>query len=256
MTDGSRIIGVYESDPAMGGVLREILLAEGYRPESLSASSLPDSAAVAGMLAVLVDFPPGRDGRRETRRIIGELRRRAAPSRIPIIGLTADFDVMRRGGSRFRDLPDFALLGKPFGIDELTDLLAVMLARAGSGDDQGARPPARSAGIVFADTQGCYTDANRSALAMLGYSLDELRHLRVADVMDAPERVTRQEWERYQREGSWASDVVRLRRKNGEVLVAQIHAAVIHRDADHGPTHVAWIRPRTVDEDEAGFGRT
>lgn len=240
-------IGIFDADRGVSSVLAEILSAEGYRPTPVSASSLPDPAAVAAMLSLLVDFPPDREGREEARHVINELRRRAAPERLPVIGLTADMQLMRRAGSRFEGVTDFAILGKPFGLNDLTDLLALMLARTGRAAPA-SLPSTGSTGLLFTDGAGRYTDANRAALAMLGYTLEELRRLRVSDVMDATERATTAEWARYRREGRWAGETVRLRRKDGGALVAQVHASVIRGDRALDALHVAWIRPRPSDD--------
>lgn len=246
-------VGIHDADRGISGVLGEIVAAEGYRPVEISPDAPPDDASLAAMRGLLIDFAPLRAGREDARSLINQLRQRAAPRPLPAIGLTADIDLMRRGGSRFQDLADFALLGKPFALDELVDLLHEMLRpgeRRTRAAPQGDAVPA----MLYADETGRYTGANKAALSVLGYTLSELRRLRVSDVMAATERVTKQEWSRYRREGRWSADAVPLYRKDGKPVLARVHASLIQGSGKRGPVHVAWIRPRESDSEATAPG--
>ncbi len=77
-------------------------------------------------------------------------------------------------------------------------------------------------GIFLADAQGRYTDANMSGLEMLGYTLEELRELTVADVI-VPEEVPRMP---AQMESLAGKVVVKnewqFRRKNGSTFTGEV----------------------------------
>ncbi|MGH2455360.1 MAG: PAS domain S-box protein [Candidatus Limnocylindria bacterium] len=92
------------------------------------------------------------------------------------------------------------------------------------------------------DANGRYRHANHAALALLGYSLPQLRRLRVADLLVGRERAADQEWARFIRERSWTGDQVRLRRSDGEEVSVQVHASVVQGAAGTPPVYVAWLR--------------
>lgn len=80
--------------------------------------------------------------------------------------------------------------------------------------------------VLVTDEESRYTDANTAACDLLGYSLDELLTLRVADVVASPPRWTEAEFARYLRECRWEGQVD-LRRKNGGVITCWVHARIL-----------------------------
>jgi PAS domain S-box-containing protein len=79
-----------------------------------------------------------------------------------------------------------------------------------------------SDGIFVADAQGRYLDANRAGCEMLGYTLDELRTLTVAEVL-APDELPRLS-EQFARLSS--REIIRnewrLKRKDGSILLGEL----------------------------------
>jgi PAS domain S-box-containing protein len=81
-------------------------------------------------------------------------------------------------------------------------------------------------GVMVVDRSGRYLEANPAAVNMLGYELDELLQLGIADVVwpeDADREIGLAHFGRVAAEGRSVGEVA-LRRKNGERLIADVHA--------------------------------
>ncbi|MEA2580060.1 MAG: fold [Actinomycetota bacterium] len=70
--------------------------------------------------------------------------------------------------------------------------------------------------VLVADETMRYLDANAPAVALLGWSAEDLRERTVADVVAAQRAWTEGEYERFVRDGRWRGEVL-LRTKNGTV---------------------------------------
>lgn len=80
--------------------------------------------------------------------------------------------------------------------------------------------------VLVADEDSRYVDANAAACSLLGYTMEELLKLGVADIVASSAEWTAEEYARYLREGHWHGPV-RLRRKNGEVVSAVADARIL-----------------------------
>jgi PAS domain S-box-containing protein len=79
--------------------------------------------------------------------------------------------------------------------------------------------------ILVADDDARYIDANPAAVALLGYSRDELLTMSVADVVrEEPDR-TAAEYERYKSVGHWHGEL-NLRRKDGSSVPVEATATI------------------------------
>jgi PAS domain S-box-containing protein len=232
---------VSEHDPSLAALLEEILAGEGLSVVRLPVAPDPGDQpeSVSAQLAV-VDFPPGKEAREASLRTIKELRQRAT-GKLPVIGVTADHDLLRRASSRFAGVPHFALIGKPFSLDELLDVVAAMLLL--NGDDPPRLFDHLDVGVLVVDAQQRYTYANRVALDLLGYTLDELRTMRVPDLMTTSQKSTDELWRRYVKEGGMSAERFELCHHDGHRVSVHIHSSVLQRSPGEEPFFVAWLRP-------------
>jgi len=93
--------------------------------------------------------------------------------------------------------------------------------------------------ILVADADGRYRDANPAAIALLGYSQDELLALRVADVVAHAPEWTAAEYTRFQEVGTWRGEL-ELRRKDGTIVSVEALATVVSLPA--GPMYLSAVR--------------
>ena len=93
--------------------------------------------------------------------------------------------------------------------------------------------------VLVADEHGGYVDANQRATELLGYSVDALRGMRVADVVVASPEWTEAEYERFVRTGRWRGDVI-LRCADGSEIEVEALATSVATDA--GPLYVSVLR--------------
>jgi PAS domain S-box-containing protein len=246
MSTERAIIGIYDGDLLVSSLLQEILDGEGYRTVLLAngSSTSFDPAAAEPADVIVADLSIERTALATTRHVIAELRRSVEPRRLPVLGLTADSGLLRRASSRLADLEHFALLPKPFALDALLDLVATLVAHARGHDGTvlaaGSNPD--RVAVLYADGEGRYVDANEAALALLGYTREELVARRVADVMVSTPSGVSDQWVRYQRQRSWSGEDVTLRCKDGRPIRVRIHAAVLQGQAGSA-VNVAWLRP-------------
>lgn len=84
--------------------------------------------------------------------------------------------------------------------------------------------------ILIADDSGCYVDANPAAVHLLGYSLEELRGMTVADIA-APE-AARPRWQAFEREGVQRGEID-LRARDGTVRTMEYNAVRAFRPGLH-----------------------
>lgn len=96
--------------------------------------------------------------------------------------------------------------------------------------------------VLVADANSHYVDANEAAVRLLGYSIEELMSMSVADVVAQEPASTLAEYNRYVKAGRWDGEV-ELRRKDGEVLFLYARARVINLPA--GVAYVSVLTPRT-----------
>ena len=80
--------------------------------------------------------------------------------------------------------------------------------------------------VVVADENARYVDANAAACELLGYSLEELLQLAVADVVAQPPRWTADEYARFLRDRRWEG-VIELRRKDGSTIEMLAQARIL-----------------------------
>jgi PAS domain S-box-containing protein len=80
--------------------------------------------------------------------------------------------------------------------------------------------------LLLADGESRYLDANRAAELLLGYTRDELRKLRVADIVAAGPTWTEAEYQSYQVSGHWQGEL-EVRRKDGRLVPVEANATVI-----------------------------
>lgn len=114
---------------------------------------------------------------------------------------------------------------------DITELVQMRSATAAAHDRLQALFDSALNGITLADHEGRYVDANPAACALLGYTLDELKQRRSADLLAAGnDPGTAEAWARpFERPRH--SGQVRLRCREGQVIVAEF-AAVAHIQPD------------------------
>lgn len=93
--------------------------------------------------------------------------------------------------------------------------------------------------ILVADAGRRYRDANAAAAALLGYGREEIRDLRVEDVVAAGPDWTAAEFGRFPAEGSWQGEL-ELRHKDGTSIPVEARATVV--DLPGGPVNISAVR--------------
>ncbi len=93
--------------------------------------------------------------------------------------------------------------------------------------------------LLVADADARYRDANPAAIALLGYGLEELRDLRVADVVAYATEWTAAEYARFRDEGAWRGEL-ELRRKDGSIIPVEALATVVALPT--GPMYLSAVR--------------
>jgi PAS domain S-box-containing protein len=96
--------------------------------------------------------------------------------------------------------------------------------------------------ILVADDGGRYVDANEAALALIGYSRDELRQMHVHDLVALGPAWAEKEYERFKAAGSWR-DELEVRRKDGTLVTVEAHATRV--DLPAGPVFISVMRDLT-----------
>jgi PAS domain S-box-containing protein len=235
------LVYVLEPDTTLAALLEEILQTEGYAV-SVFSTEAPAAAQVsrdAPGLAVMA-FRPGDQARREAVRRIRRLRKAIAPSVLPVIGLTGDYQQLRQAAGSFGHLTDFALLAKPFGLDELLDVVRSMLLLA---ERRGlAALLDVPVGVLIADGRGHLVHGNGQALAALGYSVKDLGTLHVSDLLHDGAAASSQDWPQFLRERPWTASEMGLRHRDGQRLLIKAHANVMMADDGAEPLYVTWLR--------------
>lgn len=149
---------------------------------------------------------------------------------LDVAGWRAIWDTLRQGGS---DDPKAVVLASP-AVMRLARHLPMqgevtirIIEPPGSLGVQRGQPDTspwwRSAmfdqigdAVLVADENMRYLDANRAAVELLGWSVEDLREHTVADVVAAEREWTEDEYERFVRDGRWQGEVL-LRSKMGTV---------------------------------------
>ena len=102
--------------------------------------------------------------------------------------------------------------------------------------------------VLVADEQMRYLDANEAATALLGWSVEAIRELTVADVVAAQRAWTESEYARFLEDGRWRGEVV-LRTRGGASVTADAQACFVD-----GPLRervfLSVIRERVADDGE------
>jgi PAS domain S-box-containing protein len=93
--------------------------------------------------------------------------------------------------------------------------------------------------ILVTDAECHVIEVNQAALALLGYSREELSHLSVVDAVALEPGWVRRAFAKLHREGSWEGEL-ELRAKNGNLLPVEARAIALH--GPDGPRYVAFLR--------------
>lgn len=100
--------------------------------------------------------------------------------------------------------------------------------------------------VLVADDQMRYLDANNAATSLLGWSVEAIRELTVADVVAAQHAWTEAEYARFLADGRWRGEVV-LRTHGGDSITADAQACFVE-----GPLRervfLSVIRQRVADD--------
>jgi PAS domain S-box-containing protein len=80
--------------------------------------------------------------------------------------------------------------------------------------------------LLLADAEARYVEANAAAESLLGYTRDELRHMRVWDVLVAPAEWIESWLAAHHAEGVWRGEL-ELRRKDGTIVPVECQSTVI-----------------------------
>jgi PAS domain S-box-containing protein len=99
--------------------------------------------------------------------------------------------------------------------------------------------------ILLADVTGRYVDTNTKALALLGYSREELLRLSARDIVAASPGWVEAEFERFVRDGHWEGEV-EMRARNGTLVPLEARAVVL--PGANGPLYVSYLRDRSADK--------
>ena len=89
---------------------------------------------------------------------------------------------------------------------------------------------AGSPGVIIAGADQRIRAANATLLAWLGYGLDDLRGLTIADVCAKAPEWTETEWGRFRQDGTWEGEVV-MRAADGRLLPRRVKATVARAGA-------------------------
>lgn len=236
-----RPVASYHPDAAVLAATRDYFA----RVEHETVAGLVGQAARTGASVVLPDLDPDA------------LRERVHPAyrdllvRFPAFGLLAT--PMRARGrvvgviAVSRGVP-----GNPYDADDLF-LLREFADRAAPAIDNARLFRAAQAAemryralfegvadaILVADDSRRYRGANAAALALLGYSRDELLARRIDDVVADESTWTAAEFERFRDAGRWRGEL-ELRRKDGSTVPVEALATVV--DPPEGWLHLAAVR--------------
>ena len=93
--------------------------------------------------------------------------------------------------------------------------------------------------ILLADREGHYVDANPAATELLGYTRDELRQKRVADVVTSGPQWAEAEYARFVREGGWRGEL-ELQRKDGSTVPVESRASAV--ELPTGTVYISALR--------------
>ena len=93
--------------------------------------------------------------------------------------------------------------------------------------------------ILVTDESGRYVDANEAAATMVGYSREELRRMRVHDLVALGPAWAADQFDGFKAAGSWR-DELELRRKDGTVVAVEANATRV--DLPAGPVFIAVLR--------------
>jgi PAS domain S-box-containing protein len=96
--------------------------------------------------------------------------------------------------------------------------------------------------ILIADEKGHYVDANLAALALLGYTREQLLSLSIGDVVAPGPIWAAEEYARFLREGQWQGEV-ELRTRDGRLVPAEARAIVV--PGPDGPLYASFLRDIT-----------
>ncbi|MBV9121570.1 MAG: response regulator [Chloroflexi bacterium] len=251
---------VVEDDLGIQSLLASLLQDEGYEVTlARSATDIVLDPQQPPPAVVLLDMhlPGGPEA------VIDELRQR--PGWTPVLAMSGS-----REDEHAEAIGAYAFLPKPFELDDVVRMVAdgVQLFSAGQSlasqrqialvkgtaawSDQAIERMVRWAypelepttdtphAVLVADADSRYLDANRAAVQLLGFTVEELRELSVADIVSYERQWTAEEWSRYRVEGEW-SGKVELRRKDGTRVSVQALAKTV--DMPVGSVHISVLNP-------------
>jgi PAS domain S-box-containing protein len=229
----TRTVWIFEDEPAVGQLLVDLVAGEGHSPRLCTTLTPPGPPAPA--LAIFdLRMAVGRG--MSVADALALLRSQPGAERLPVLVMTADLLLVRELARELAQQDNVAILPKPFALDALLDVTRAMIQVASGGRDEVLLS---EVAVLLADPSARYVAANRRALDLLGYSIDELRALNVRDVVVSPERFV-DEWDRYRAERYW-SGRASVRRRDGNVIGVRVTASIV--ESGDQSLHVAWLRP-------------
>ena len=204
-------------------LLTELLTELGYEISALSGerTTIEEIAATRPQLLILDLILGGDADQMSGWEYLKLVRSHAALHSVPVLVCSGDLDSLRKRRAELGSGNSFAVLQKPFSVDEAERVVAQIIRanRIPAWDDEREL-------VLVADAAAWLVDASSAALRALGMTLEELRSHRVADIIAQSVEWTESEWRRYRAERHWEGQVV-LRRTDGETIEATATAEVL-----------------------------
>ncbi len=224
-TRTSARITLVEGHVDLRSVVTEILQLAGYEVTALSGDGLEASAIAETRPDVIVLDLGLQGGGRDPEgwQWLAPVRSDPLLQQVPLLICSADLQALRGEAEAIESDALLAALEIPFGIEDLEQAVARLLERRpaplwGDGDL-----------VLVADEESRLLDASRAALRLLGLEAQELRSLRVADIVAHAVEWTEATWNRYLADGRWNGDVM-LRAADGSHFTASAEAEILQRD--------------------------
>ena len=226
-------------------LLTELLTEGGYDVTALSGEETPVEEIVAtrpDLLILDLNFPGGPE------QVSGWdylklLRSHGDFGWTPVLICSGDLVALRERSSELARDTQLAVVTKPFGLDELEQLVGdlVNARRVPVWDDEREL-------VLVADASAHLVDASKAALRTLGVTLEELRRRQVSDIVARSSDWTEAEWQRYLEARLWEGPVS-LRRADGAQLEAIATAEVWNGGGSDW--HISRLRLTTPGETPA-----
>jgi CheY-like chemotaxis protein len=215
-------VTVIDDDQELVELLTDILTADGYEVEALpGVFGMERLAATRPDVIVLDLLLGGESGGSSGWDCLRLIRSNRDLRNVPVVICSADVDQLRRRRRDIRRDGRLAVVAKPFSLDHfeatVADLIAPRLVPAWDDDVDL---------VLVADSDSRLVDASAAMLAMLGITPENLRRLRVSDIVAESPEWTEEQWDRYQRHGEWKGRV--KLRSNGAIIPAVADAEILH----------------------------